>query len=468
MAQTKNLKLTLTPDSEASSTTFKTWRNAINGDNNSNMQKIDDFAEQIINYDYKVTWSLPSKWMGEVENIKIFDRNGTDVTNSISAEYFNPIKLLFAGPNPFPLGAGDGAISLNKISAYSSGKNFHYHGDQPELTFAGIFGSNFNYEYLDTYPFYAINFTIIGYTKILKIKEITAEINPCLIEGTEITMSDNSIKTIEQVKAGDIVLSYDPIAKTKTNAIVLAAYKTGSSNDFMTYSFENGSFITAYGIEGYYENTEGAIKDLQKITKQDELITQDLTYTYFYLKKPYFHHGEKKNRYSLIVSNNLYFANGILLGHSPYKKYWGILEGLFTVPNDIKTIYKEECNKYNEFTDFINTKEYQAEVADSYSKLAKANEAIRTYKEKLSETDYKVQKYTEGVLTEAEWEEAKANRAAWRQVVNDNQELRRSLSTSVKTILNKYRKGITPKDLFEESCTKDNESFEIIKNYFDN
>ena len=45
MAITKNLKLTLTPDSEASSTTFKTWRNSINGDNNSNMQKIDDFAE---------------------------------------------------------------------------------------------------------------------------------------------------------------------------------------------------------------------------------------------------------------------------------------------------------------------------------------------------------------------------------------------------------------------------------------
>lgn len=388
MAQTTNLKLTLTPDSEASSTTFKTWRNAINGGTNSNMQKIDDFAGKVLKYDYKVTWSLPDMWMGEVENIKIYDAIGTDVTNSIDVETFSPNRLLFEGPNPFPLYTD--VFTQNKISAYSSGKNFHYNGEQPELIFLGIFGSNFDYKKRDTDPLYAINFSIIGSAKRLIIKEITAEINPCLIEGTEITMSDNSIKTVEQIKAGDIVLSYDPITKTKTNAVVLAAYKTGSSNDFMTYSFENGSFITAYGIEGYYENTEGAIKDLQKITKQDELITQDLTYTYFYLKKPYFHHGEKKNRYSLIVSNNLYFANGILLGHSPYKKYWGIIEGLFAVPTDIKTIYKEECDKYNEFTDFINTKEYQAEVADSYSKLAKANEAIRTYKEKLSETDYKV------------------------------------------------------------------------------
>ena len=100
--------------------------------------------------------------------------------------------------------------------------------------------------------------------------------------------------------------------------------------------------------------------------------------------------------------------------------------------------------------------------------LYKDPKEIQARQGQLVLVEYKVRKYTEGVLSDAEWEEAKANRAAWRQAVNDNQELRRSLSTSVKTILDKYRKGVTAKDLFEESCTKDNESFEIIKNYFDN
>lgn len=128
MAQTTNLKLILTPDSEASSTTFKTWRNAINGGTNSNMQKIDDFAGKVLKYDYKVTWSLPDMWMGEVENIKIYDAIGTDVTNSIDVETFSPNRLLFEGPNPFPL-YSENVFTQNKISAYSSGKNFHYNSE---------------------------------------------------------------------------------------------------------------------------------------------------------------------------------------------------------------------------------------------------------------------------------------------------------------------------------------------------
>lgn len=38
---TENLGLTLTSDEDAKTTTFKTWRNAINGTIDSNMKKID-------------------------------------------------------------------------------------------------------------------------------------------------------------------------------------------------------------------------------------------------------------------------------------------------------------------------------------------------------------------------------------------------------------------------------------------
>lgn len=36
----------------------------------------------------------------------------------------------------------------------------------------------------------------------------------------------------------------------------------------------------------------------------------------------------------------------------------------------------------------------------------------------------------------------------------------------VDSIILKYRNGVTMKQLFEESCVKDNTSFEVIKNYF--
>lgn len=37
----------------------------------------------------------------------------------------------------------------------------------------------------------------------------------------------------------------------------------------------------------------------------------------------------------------------------------------------------------------------------------------------------------------------------------------------VDSIIKKYRKGVTMRQLFEESCVKDNELFETIKNYFE-
>lgn len=46
--ETTNLKLSLTSSSEASVTTFKEWRESINGATDSNFQKIDDFAGKVL------------------------------------------------------------------------------------------------------------------------------------------------------------------------------------------------------------------------------------------------------------------------------------------------------------------------------------------------------------------------------------------------------------------------------------
>lgn len=292
--------------------------------------------------------------------------------------------------------------------------------------------------------------------------------NPCLVEGTEITMSDNTTKPVEEVKAGDIVLSYNPVTKEKTNAVVLACYITGRSNKFDVYSFENGKHLTAYGIHGFYANELGYIKNIQEINKKNELVDENLETTYLIVKRTMFFHGNPKARYNIITSNNLYFANGILLGHSPWQKGQYYMNRGLTVPAVVKEIYQEEIDKYNDYQSFMNNPEYHAEVSEQYSKLANAINEIKVYKDKLAKTDYKVQKYTEGVLSEEEWNEAKTNRAAWRQAVNDNEQLRNESKKLVDNIISKYRNGVTMKQLFEDACVKDNASFETVKNYFDN
>lgn len=292
--------------------------------------------------------------------------------------------------------------------------------------------------------------------------------NPCLIEGTQITMADNTTKSVEDLKPGDVILSYDPVKKQKTKAVVIDAYKTGEAKVFDVYSFENGKYLTVYGIHGFYANELGYVKNIQDITKTNELIDENLNTTYLIVKRKMPLRDKPKSRYMIISSNNLYFANGILLGHSPWNKGQYCIKYGIEVPEAIKEIYQSEINAYNGYDSFINTPEYHAEISEQYAKLANAVNEIKIYKDKLTATDYKVQKYTEGVLPEAEWQEAKAKRAAWRQAVNDNEQLRDESRKMVNNIIKKYRNGVTMKQLFEESCVKDNESFETIKNYFDN
>lgn len=293
--------------------------------------------------------------------------------------------------------------------------------------------------------------------------------NTCLIEGTKITMADNTTKAIEELKEGDEVLSYNPLTKQKVTAVVLACYQTGVANRFDVYSFEDGNYITAYKVHGFFANDIGYIRNIQNITRKNELINQNLEYTYLIKSDKMNVYGAPKARYNLIVSNNLYFANGILLGHTPQMKgtYYVKYNKMDTLPEAIKTAYQEEVDKYNEFNAFMNTAEFHSEVAESQAKLYDAINEIKAAKANLTATDYKVQKYTEGVLSEEEWEEAKTRRAAWRQTVNDNEALQAQIKVTVNEIVSKYRHGVTPKQLFEDACEKDNELFETIKNYFE-
>lgn len=238
--------------------------------------------------------------------------------------------------------------------------------------------------------------------------------NPCLIEGTQITMADNTTKSVEDLKPGDVILSYDPVKKEKTNAVVIDAYKTGESKNFDVYSFENGKYLTVYGIHGFYANELGYVKNIQNINKTNELIDENLDTTYLIVKRTMPLRDKPRSRYMIISSNNLYFANGILLGHSPWIKGQYCIKYGVEVPQSIKETYQSEIDNYNNYDSFINTPEYHAEISEQYAKLANAVNEIKIYKDKLTKTDYKAQKYLEGVLPEAEWLQAKADRAAWR------------------------------------------------------
>ena len=290
---------------------------------------------------------------------------------------------------------------------------------------------------------------------------------PCLIEGTPINMADGTTKLIENIKQGDLVQSYNPVTGENTPAVVLLAYITGHEHKFTSYSFSNGKHLTIYGMHGIYNKRTGITKDIRNINKNDQIVSISGDTVQWITSSEFMFVGEKKARYNIVTSNNLYYANGILLGQKPFSKMQLVNDFNIPLSDEIREVWQQDVDDYNSYSSFLNDPNYHAEVSEAYNKLTKAEHHIKVNKQRLFDSDYWVQKFTEGVLSLTEWTEAKAKRAAWRKEVNDNEVLRDESKAAVDAIINKYRNGKTPKSIFESCCARDNEIYETCKNYFE-
>lgn len=72
--------------------------------------------------------------------------------------------------------------------------------------------------------------------------------------------------------------------------------------------------------------------------------------------------------------------------------------------------------------DMIEVDDIEAWVIKHTPASIVAERRIRELKQLLANTDYKVQKYLEGQMSEDEWTTAKAERQAWRDEINKLEE----------------------------------------------
>ena len=290
--------------------------------------------------------------------------------------------------------------------------------------------------------------------------------NPCLIEGTPINMADGTSKPIELVRSGDIVLSYDPNTETQVPAVVLSAYPTGAERLYSVYNFSNGKHLTIYGLHGYYDKVSGATRDIRNINRDKRLLDIDGNIIQWAGTRERHFAGQKKVRYNIITSNNLYYANGILLGSRPYNKLQYHLDRGINLPENIKSVWQQDCNDYNAYEDLLTDGAFWSEVAEDYQELAKARNIIRVNKKRLENTDYQNAKHVEGLLTEEEWDNSMARRAFFRKEINDNESVYRTHQDNVDKVIARYRGDMTAKSIFDACCERDNAIFEIVKNHF--
>ncbi len=295
---------------------------------------------------------------------------------------------------------------------------------------------------------------------------LTPDAYTCLIEGTQISMADGSTKAVEELCSGELLLSYDPVTKQNVPAVLVAAYKTGMNEGFSTYNFSNGSYLKIFGTHGFYNLRTGDTADIKTIKTADRLLTQSGEEVQWIGTIGCASREKKPRRYNILSSNNLYYANGILLGAKPYQKLNYARRVFMPLSDELQALWEQEAAEYDKYHAIETNPEYRAEVKDAYHALTGAYRTIRQNKQKLTASDYKTQKYTEGVLGEEEWSAAKTERAAWRKEINDSEAVASENSRVVKEIRDKYRGGATPRSLFEDCCTRDNAAFETAKAYF--
>lgn len=289
--------------------------------------------------------------------------------------------------------------------------------------------------------------------------------NTCLAEGTKILMANRTEKNVEDVIAGDSILSYDPNTNQLIEAIVVGNYETGVSDDFVNYYFDDGSFVTIFGKHCLYSATEGTARGVdfwepgwEGINDKGETIT--------YIGSEDVHNAGRKRHFDLHSSNKLYYANGILNAQSltlDYPQYKSS-----NLPQSFITALKQDFDSSASLNTFKFDRKVGSKLVPLLKEMKQQRKLLDDNKKLLADTDYIVAKFTEGLINTVEWLKAKADRANWRSLVNKAEEAYATAKARYDAYKQQYAPTNTKRERFNAAVARDNACLAELKTYFAN
>lgn len=218
----------------------------------------------------------------------------------------------------------------------------------------------------------------------------------CLIEGTKIKMFDGTEKNIEDVEPGDSILTYDVDKHVNIEGVVIGSFCTGKADDYKAYIFEDGKYAEFYGEHSVWNVEVECPKKISRWTLGEHGIAEELTNPSL-VSVDEIHHPIFKRHYVLVTNNNLYYANGILMGHWSAFKY-NIISNRMSdsnFPTSLMEQYKTEAEwneRRNEFPISPDILSKSSTVLANLRSLTKQSDDL---KEALNQSDYTVTKVAE-------------------------------------------------------------------------
>jgi hypothetical protein len=182
----------------------------------------------------------------------------------------------------------------------------------------------------------------------------------CFVKGTKISMFDNTIKNIEDVKVGDIVITYNEETKEKEPGEVKNTISPLRS-DIIEYKLSNDVIIKSTSCHPYFVVDKGWSSfnpeltknmydfDVSKIEENDKLL--DINDNELFVSKITELMCKKVNTYNLqILGNHTYYANGVLVHNKDNEPRKYDVDGLLTAEwrnwyssNDVNDVTKTQC-----------------------------------------------------------------------------------------------------------------------------
>jgi hypothetical protein len=148
--------------------------------------------------------------------------------------------------------------------------------------------------------------------------------SPCFVAGTQVILSDGSTKNIEDVKSGDIVLTFDLKSETLKNNIVNSVFSK-TVNDIVEYKFSNGQFLKCTFDHPIYVESKGWASFDNELSNKSYSLEKNVNKIEINDNVKLFNgistivdiiiHNEETTVYNLqdIEGNHNYFANNILV-----------------------------------------------------------------------------------------------------------------------------------------------------------
>ena len=307
-------------------------------------------------------------------------------------------------------------------------------------------------------------------------------VKKCLLEDTMITMADGTRKPIQEVQEGELVKSINLETGEETQAVVLSNTVGDVENYYFMMMFEDGSSLKTNWTHDIYNATKGTwVKSDCEMYLDDEVIKEDGSRAKFIgtIDTIGTISGKRCNFYDIVVSNNCYYADGILCASDPTVQLRWLIPALNKnadkIPQNLKDLIASYRDEDTREADLVHNNAYMAEYIPQMTIKMKKEARLRQLQAELSKTDYVSIKASEGVEITPEMQEVIEARAWWRKLYNEAEV---ELNAAYKAI-DELKVKHSPlgedilldnislrKKFFLESCRKANANLNEFKEYY--